>query len=110
MMGETDLNLAYVGIGVALTLLMFPLMWRVTRGPSVLDRIVAANVIGSKTTILVVVIGAIFGRMNMFVDIALTYALLNFIVSVAAARFFRRKGLVSGQSMVFTKSQKRSRG
>jgi multicomponent Na+:H+ antiporter subunit F len=97
---DTDLSVIYLAAGVTLTLLMFPLMWRIMRGPTVLDRIVAANVIGAKTTILVVIIGALFQHVDMFVDIALTYALLNFIVSIAAARFFRRKGLVPGQSMI----------
>lgn len=98
-MTDTDLRVCYVVTAVLLTLFMFPLSWRLVRGPTVLDRIVAANVIGSKTTILVVVIGAIFQRLSMFVDIAVTYALLNFLVSIAAARYFRSKGLKPGQSV-----------
>ena len=45
----------------------------ITVGPSALDRIVAINVIGTKTAVLLVVIGAIFGRVGMFVDFALAY-------------------------------------
>ena len=106
-MDGTDLNLVYIVVGATLAILMFPLVWRLTRGPTVLDRILAANVIGSKTTILVVVIGAIFEKLDMFVDIALTYALLNFIVSIGAARFFSHKGLSSGQSIVFVAARKK---
>jgi len=73
--------------------------YRVAAGPTVIDRIVAANIVGTKTTLLLVLIGTIFGplspdghlgRVDMFIDLALTYALLNFIGSLAAAKYFRR--------------------
>jgi multicomponent Na+:H+ antiporter subunit F len=79
-----------IGAGIALFLMMLPAMWRITVGPSALDRIVAINVIGTKTAVLLVVIGAIFGRVGMFVDFALAYALLNFTGSLAAARFLHK--------------------
>ena len=44
--------------------------------------------IGTKTTVLLVIIGTIYGRVDMFVDIALAYAMLNFIVTIAASRYF----------------------
>jgi multicomponent Na+:H+ antiporter subunit F len=79
-----------IAAGVALLLFMFMPLYRVVRGPSVLDRILGVNVIGAKTTVLIVLIGTVLGRVDMFVDIALAYALLNFIASVAAARLFQR--------------------
>ncbi|MEW6429276.1 MAG: monovalent cation/H+ antiporter complex subunit F [Thermodesulfobacteriota bacterium] len=83
-----------VTVGVALLLLMMATLYRAIAGPTVLDRIVGVNVIGTKSTVLIVLIGSLNGQIDMFVDIALTYAMLNFIVSLAAARFFQRhKGL-----------------
>lgn len=83
-----------IAVGVALFLLMMATLYRAIFGPTVLDRIVGVNVIGTKSTVLIIVIGTLNGQVDMFVDIALTYALLNFIVSLAAARFFQRhKGL-----------------
>jgi multicomponent Na+:H+ antiporter subunit F len=76
--------------GVALLLFMIPSMWRIVVGPSALDRIVAVNVIGTKTAVLLVIIGVIFERVEMFVDFALAYALLNFTGSLAAARYLHR--------------------
>ena len=76
--------------GVALLFFMIPTMWRIVIGPTALDRIVAVNVIGTKTAVLLVIIGAIFERVEMFVDFALAYALLNFTGSLAAARFLHR--------------------
>jgi len=48
------------------------------------------NVIGTKTTVLIVLIGIIDGRVDLFIDITLAYALLNFITTIAAARFYQR--------------------
>jgi multicomponent Na+:H+ antiporter subunit F len=77
-------------VGLALFALMLPVLYRVATGPTAIDRIVAVNVIGTKTAVLLVVIGTLFGRVEMFVDFALAYALLNFIGSLAVARYFHR--------------------
>ena len=88
-----------IAVGVALFLLMMATLYRAIFGPTVLDRIVGVNVIGTKSTVLIIVIGTLNGQVDMFVDIALTYALLNFIVSLAAARFFQRhKGLAEADN------------
>lgn len=79
-----------IGVGLALLILMLPAMWRMTIGPTALDRIVSVNVIGTKTAVLLIVIGVIFHRVEMFVDFALAYALLNFTGSLAAARFLHK--------------------
>jgi len=84
----------FIGTGVALCFLMLLTLHRALRGPTAIDRIMGVNVIGTKTTILLVIIGTIYQRVDMFVDIALAYALLNFIVTMAAARYFQlRKNL-----------------
>ena len=79
-----------IGSGMVLFVMMLPVLFRVILGPTVIDRMVAVNVIGTKTTVLLVFIGAIFGRLEMFVDFALAYALLNFIGSLAAERYMHR--------------------
>jgi multicomponent Na+:H+ antiporter subunit F len=76
--------------GICLLLLMFLPLYRVVYGPTVITRILGVNVIGTKTTILIIIIGTIYNRVEMFVDIAIAYALLNFIASLAATRFFQR--------------------
>ncbi|MCB1122162.1 MAG: pH regulation protein F [Verrucomicrobiae bacterium] len=80
----------FVFTGVAILVLMLPILYRIVIGPTAIDRIVAVNVISTKTTVLLVIIGMLFNRVDMFVDFALTYALLNFIGSLAAARYFDR--------------------
>ncbi len=76
---------------IALSLLMLLTLFRVVAGPTVLDRIVGGNVIGAKTPILLLLIGDLYGDIGMFVDIALAYALLNFIASLGATKFFLRR-------------------
>lgn len=81
----------FIVVGLILLLLMFPILYRTVVGPTVIDRMIGVNIIGTKTTVLLIIIGTIFHRVDMFVDLALTYALLNFIGSVAAAKFLYRK-------------------
>ena len=71
-------------------LLMVPVFCRIIIGPTAIDRIVAVNVIGTKTAVLLIIIGTLFNDVAMFVDFALAYALLNFIGSLAAARYFNK--------------------
>ncbi len=61
-------------------------LYRTIRGPTVPDRIVAVNVIATCTIVIHVLI-AFIGNQPMFVDIAMTYALLNFLVTLVAARY-----------------------
>jgi len=80
--------------GLYLCLLMFLSLYRAVSGPTVLDRLIGVNAIGSKITALLILIGLIYQRVEMFVDIALAYAMLNFIAVLAASRYFqKRKGL-----------------
>ena len=79
-----------LAVGVGLFVLMLPALYRVAVGPTSYDRLVAVNVIGTKTAVLLVVIGTLFDRLDMFVDFALAYALLNFVGSLAVARYLNR--------------------
>lgn len=79
----------FIIIGVCLLLFMMLTLYRVIKGPTSIDRIMGTNVIGTKTAVLLIIIGAVFHRIDMFVDIALAYAMLNFIATLAAARYFK---------------------
>jgi multicomponent Na+:H+ antiporter subunit F len=61
--------------------------WRVIKGPTVFDRLLAAGAVGTNAIALLAVMGFMFERSDMFVDLALTYALLNFVGAVAAAKY-----------------------
>ncbi len=85
--------------GLFLAFLMLLALYRPLFGPTVMDRIIGVNAIGSKTSVLLILIGLIYHRVDMFVDIALAYAMLNFIAVLAASKYFqKRKGLNSETS------------
>ncbi len=76
----------------AVTLAMFVTMGlaliRAILGPSVYDRVLAVNMFGTKTVLLLSVIAFLYGRPD-FLDLALAYALINFIGVLAVLEFFR---------------------
>jgi multicomponent Na+:H+ antiporter subunit F len=69
---------------VALTLVVF----RAIRGPSVFDRVLACNSAGTLAVLLLAVVGFLNGRPE-WLDIGLTYGLLNLISTLAVLKFFR---------------------
>ncbi|NWG01266.1 MAG: pH regulation protein F [Syntrophaceae bacterium] len=75
-----------------LSILVLLCLYRVVYGPGVFNRLVGASVIGTKTLIILLLIGFLYGRVEMFIDISLVYALLNFIVTISAAKYFQRRG------------------
>ncbi|WP_299980028.1 monovalent cation/H+ antiporter complex subunit F [Desulfobacula sp.] len=84
----------FLSVALGLCFLMLFSLYRALFGPTVLDRLIGVNAIGSKTVILLLLIGFLYERVDMFVDIALAYAFLNFVTVLAASRYFhKRKGL-----------------
>lgn len=77
----------FLGAALFLSFLVFLSLIRVVFGPAIFNRIVAINVIGTKTVVLLALIGMLYGRLDMFVDISLAYGLLNFIGTLAAAKY-----------------------
>jgi multicomponent Na+:H+ antiporter subunit F len=69
-----------IGMGLAL--------WRAVSGPTIYDRILAINAHGTKTVLLIAVVGFLTGRPD-FLDLALVYALINFVGTLAALKFFK---------------------
>lgn len=72
---------------VAILVVMVMAIARALLGPTIYDRILAVNLFGTKTVLLIAVIGFLFGRPD-FLDIALVYALINFISIVGVLRYF----------------------
>lgn len=78
----------WIGTIVALVVIISIPFYRVMFGPTVFDRLLAISAIGAKTIGLVCAFGALYGRFDMFVDIALAYAILNFVGMLAIAKYF----------------------
>jgi len=75
--------LAIIAAGVVLCLL------RMLKGPTAPDRAVAVDTVATITTALLILLGSIFKR-YVYLDVALVYAVLTFIGSVAIARFLEK--------------------
>jgi len=77
----------FYGIGIGLCVLVFFVLYRGIFGPGVFNRIAAISAIGNKTLVLLLIMGFIYRRVEMFIDISMVYALLNFIGTLAAAKY-----------------------
>ena len=78
----------YYAVTAALLVTMGLALARAIIGPTVYDRVLAVNMFGTKTVLLVSVIAYLYGRPD-FLDLALAYALINFIGVLAVLEFFR---------------------
>jgi multicomponent Na+:H+ antiporter subunit F len=77
----------FIGTAIAIFIVMTMALIRAFVGPTLYDRILAVNMFGTKTVLLIAVLGFLAGRPD-FVDIAMVYALINFIGIVGVLRFF----------------------
>ncbi|MDO8723131.1 MAG: monovalent cation/H+ antiporter complex subunit F [Syntrophales bacterium] len=83
----------FLVIVLILCFLVFLCLYRVIFGPTIIDRIIGVGVVGTKTLIILLLIGFIYKRPDMFVDISLLYAVLNFIGVLIFAKYFVKKGV-----------------
>ncbi len=84
MIGAESAMFVAAALGVLVAMAMALL--RAILGPTVYDRIMAVNMFGTKTVLLIALLGFIAGRPE-FLDIALVYALINFIGTIAMLKF-----------------------
>ncbi len=80
----------YTVVTIATLITMALALVRAVLGPSVYDRVLAVNMFGTKTVLLLAVIAFLYGRPD-FLDLALAYALINFIGVLAVLEFFRSR-------------------
>ena len=77
---------------VVIAVSMVLLLIRLFAGPTLYDRVLTLNIFGSCTVLLIGVLGFLNGRPD-FLDIALLYALINFVGTIAILKFFRYRTL-----------------
>ena len=80
-----DNNIMFIAASVAILVTMALALARALMGPTIYDRIAAINMFGTKTVLLIAVLSFLSGRMDVL-DIALVYALINFIGVVAVMK------------------------
>jgi multicomponent Na+:H+ antiporter subunit F len=77
----------FVVAALAILVTMSMAMIRALLGPTVYDRVLAVNMFGTKTVLIISVLGFLSGRPD-FLDLALLYGLINFIGTLAVLKFF----------------------
>jgi multicomponent Na+:H+ antiporter subunit F len=71
---------------IAILVVMIMAITRAIMGPTLYDRILAVNMFGTKTVLLISILGFVMGRPE-FLDIAIVYALINFISVIGVLRY-----------------------
>jgi multicomponent Na+:H+ antiporter subunit F len=82
----------FIFVLIQLAILIVVYLYRVVQGPTVYDRVLGLNGLSTKAIILLVVIGTVYERVGMFVDISTGYALLNLVGSIAIAKYLEHGG------------------
>ncbi|MBR9834029.1 MAG: cation:proton antiporter [Alphaproteobacteria bacterium] len=78
-----------IGIAaLALVIAIGLMMIRALHGPTLYDRVLAVNSLGTKIVLLLGIMGFLLGRPD-FLDISVLYALINFVATIAILKFFR---------------------
>lgn len=83
----------FLAISIIILVFVFLCLYRAAFGPGIINRMIAVNVIGTKTIAILIFIGMIFNRVEFFLDISIAYALINFIGTVSFSKFFEKKGV-----------------
>ena len=81
-----EFGTALLVIGAAFVVFAIVALYRVYAGPTIHDRVIAVNVAGTDTVIAIALVAAAFEQ-SVFLDVALVYALLNFLLSIAFSKF-----------------------
>jgi len=84
-------NDIFVISSAIMVLIATAVIYRVIKGPTMQDRVLAVNVLGTKTVVILALLSAALNE-PAFLDIALVYALLNFLMSIAVSKFTVERG------------------
>jgi multicomponent Na+:H+ antiporter subunit F len=88
------------GITIMIVLvLLLPFIGRAIRGPTIFDRVVALNGMGTLVPVVMVLVGLTYDRVDMFVDVALAMFLLNLFTTLLIARYVRHKAELDDDSV-----------
>lgn len=78
----------FITATIAIIIVMLIILLRASLGPTVFDRVLAINTFGTATVLLIAIFGFLTNRPD-FMDIALLYALINFVSTIAVLKLFR---------------------
>jgi len=86
-----SLETVFLGGAAAFVVLAIAMFYRAVVGPTTQDRLLAVNVLGTNTVVILALLAAGLNQ-AWFLDVALIYALLNFLMSIAISKFTVERG------------------
>ena len=81
------MDTAFAVIAVVLAVIIAIPFYRVVVGPTLFDRLLGAGAIGTKTLVLICLVGVMYGRLDLFIDITVAYEVLNFIGNLEIEKY-----------------------
>lgn len=85
------MDVPFLAIAITVAVLVVLPLYRVVTGPTLFDRVIAVGLIGTNGVLLLATLGFVYRRIDMFVDLAIVYALLNFVGTIAAGKYLERR-------------------
>lgn len=89
------MTISYTLVLIAILGLSLPYIGRVITGPTMFDRVIGLNAVGTKVPLLLIMIVLIYDRVDMGVDLVLALFLLNLVTTLLVAKYVREKGRIS---------------
>lgn len=80
-----------LAMAAAVMLNAFLCLYQAVRGPSIQDRLISINIVNTKTLVVLMLVFFALGHPAVYMDIALVYGLLNFVVTVALSRYLETR-------------------
>lgn len=92
MISDPFLYALFGGGAIAVMVMIFLSLYQAVKGPTAPDRVVAINIIGTKTLLVITLISR-FYEQEYYLDIAVVYALMSFITTVGIAKYLEKGAL-----------------
>ena len=90
------MNIFLVGTAIIIIINALVCLYRVVKGPTIQDRVLSINIIGSKALIILVLMASIL-KSSIYLDVAMLLVLLNFIVMIVVSRYLETYGREANQ-------------
>lgn len=90
------MNTFFLAAAAVVIVNAFLCLYQAVRGPTIQDRLISINIVNTKTLVVLMLIFFVIGHPGMYMDIALVYALLNFVVTIALSRYIESERGVVG--------------
>jgi len=85
------MTILFLSIALFIAVLTLVPVYRMVAGPTIYNRVLGVGLMGTNAILLLALVGFIYDRIDMFADLAIAYAILNFVGVVAVAKYLERR-------------------